>query len=31
LPIKKAGGLAELIDMIPEIVEKVNEHHECCE
>ncbi len=31
LPIKKTGGLAKLIDMIPEIVEKVNEHHKCSE
>lgn len=26
LPIKKAGGLEKLLDMVPEIIEKVNEH-----
>ncbi|MEL1135736.1 spore germination protein GerW family protein [Desulfitobacterium sp. THU1] len=26
LPIKKAGGLEKLIDMVPEIMEKVNDH-----
>ena len=32
LPIKKAGGLDKLIDMVPDIVAKANEHHnKCCE
>ncbi|WP_425806802.1 GerW family sporulation protein [Desulfitobacterium sp. Sab5] len=30
LPIKKAGGLEKLIDMVPELVEKVKDH-KCCE
>lgn len=30
LPIKKAGGLERLIDMVPDIVEKVKDH-KCCE
>ncbi|NLI91471.1 MAG: sporulation protein [Peptococcaceae bacterium] len=30
LPIKKAGGLEKLIDMVPGIVEKVKDH-KCCE
>ena len=29
LPIKKAGSLQKLIDMVPDIVEKANAHH-CC-
>lgn len=34
LPIKKAGGLDKLIDMVPDLVSKANEHHKnhkCCE
>ncbi|KUO66001.1 MAG: sporulation protein [Gracilibacter sp. BRH_c7a] len=32
LPIKKSGGLDKLIDMVPDIVAKANEHHnKCCE
>ena len=33
LPIKKTGGLDRLIDMVPDIVAKANEHHnnKCCE
>lgn len=33
LPIKNQGGLEKLIDMVPEIVNKVKTHHkegECC-
>jgi len=30
LPIKKAGGLEKLIDMVPDIVEKVKDS-KCCE
>ena len=40
LPIKKAGGLDKLIEMVPYIIEKANKHHhhddddddhKCCE